>query len=384
MSSSSSSTDSKHQVAKNVEAEDELPRAKVIIIMSCIIAIMFLVALDRTIIGVAIPTITDQFGSIDDIGWYGSAYMLFNATLQLLFGRIYKFSPVKITFIISIIIFEIGSAICGAAPNSVALIIGRAIAGSGSAGIFSGTIQIMLHIIPLRKRPMWQALFALVSGVSSALGPLIGGAFTEKVSWRWCFYINLPFGGLVIVAIVFLLDFQNRPGFGKAPEGETSRLDMIKRLDPVGFLLLVPCITCLLLALQYGGFVYPWSNARLIVSCVIFGITLLAFIVSQWYFDENALLSPSVFLQRSVQGAFWYIFLLYSSMIIMIYYIPIWFQVVKGSAALESSYQTLPSILSLVAAAIIAGVLARKTGHYTPQMMISPMLSAVGVGLMTT
>jgi MFS family permease len=153
------------------------------ILMSNFLA-LFLVALDRTIIATAVPRITDEFGSLGDIGWYGSAYMLTTSCSQLIFGRIYKHYDMKWTFLISILVFEIGSAICGAAPNSASFIAGRAIAGTASAGIFSGCMMIMIPMVPLHKRPMFQGLFGMVFGLASVMGPLIGGGFTGSVSWR--------------------------------------------------------------------------------------------------------------------------------------------------------------------------------------------------------
>lgn len=123
----------------------------------------FLVALDRTIIGTAIPTITNEFNSLGDVGWYASAYLLCMCGFQLLFGRIYTFFNVKVVFLVNIAIFEIGSAICGAAPSSNVFIFGRAIAGVGAAGIFSGAIPIFMYLMPLEKRPMWQGIFGMVS-----------------------------------------------------------------------------------------------------------------------------------------------------------------------------------------------------------------------------
>ena len=143
------------------EDEDEAnyPRAmKLVLITLALCLAVFCVALDNTIISTAIPRITDQFKSINDVGWYASAYLLTTCAFQLLFGKFYTFFSIKWVFLTAIVIFEIGSAICGAAPNSVALIIGRAIAGLGSAGIFSGGILIIANTVPLRKRPIYTAL----------------------------------------------------------------------------------------------------------------------------------------------------------------------------------------------------------------------------------
>lgn len=142
------------------------PFRTVLIILLGVFICSFLVALDRTIIGTAIPTITNEFNSLGDVGWYASAYLLCMCGFQLLFGRIYTFFNTKIVYLVSIIIFEVGSALCGAAPTSSAFIIGRAIAGVGAAGIFSGAIPIFLYILPLEKRPMWTGMFGMVMSQS--------------------------------------------------------------------------------------------------------------------------------------------------------------------------------------------------------------------------
>lgn len=153
-------------------------------------AVELTVGQDRTIIATAIPRMTDTFHSLDDIGWYGSAYMITGCAFQLLYGRIYTFYSPKWVFLSAIGLFELGSLICGAAPSSAVFIIGRAIAGLGSCGIFSGTIMITVYIIPLRKRPVYQSFSGLTFGVASVVGPLLGGVFTDNATWRWCFYIK--------------------------------------------------------------------------------------------------------------------------------------------------------------------------------------------------
>lgn len=149
--------------------------------------------------------ISNDFNSLVDVGWYGSAYLLTSCATQLLFGRIYTFYSIKWVFLSAIALFEIGSAVCGSAPNSVAFIIGRVIAGLGSAGLFSGVIVIMVPLVPLRKRPLYQSAFGAIFRVSSVMGPLVGGAFTRNVTWRWCFYLNLPYGALSMMMTLLIL-----------------------------------------------------------------------------------------------------------------------------------------------------------------------------------
>jgi MFS family permease len=183
------------------DEEDEYPQGwkKIAVIMLGLYLSMFIVALDRTILGTAIPKITDDFHSINDVGWYASSYLLTMCAFQLIYGRIYTFYNPKWVLLWAILIFEIGSTVCATAPNSNAFIVGRAISGLGSAGIFSGAINIMVITIPLHRRPMFQGIFGAVFGVASVCGPLLGGLFTTKVSWRWCFYLNIPVGGCLLL-----------------------------------------------------------------------------------------------------------------------------------------------------------------------------------------
>lgn len=354
------------------------PMRTVLVVMFGLFISAFLVALDRTIIGTAIPRITDDFHSLGDVGWYASAYLLCMCGCQLLVGRIYTFFDLKIVFQTSIVIFEIGSAICGAAPSSKVFIFGRAIAGVGSAGIFSGAIPIFVYILPLEKRPAWTGIFGMVFGISSVIAPLLGGAFTDNVSWRWCFYINLPIGAVTFLIIAFILQLPHQK------KEELTLAQQLNRLDPIGTMLFFPSIVCLLLALQWGGVTYAWSSARVVALLVIFGVLFIAFIGVQFWRQELATVPPRIVKNRSVAAGMWFVFCTGSALMVFVYYTPIWFQAIKNASAIKSGIMNLPLILGLTVSSITAGFLTKSIGYYVPWMYLCSILMPIGAGLIST
>ena len=314
------------------------------------------------------------------MGWYGSAYLLTSSAFQLVFGRIYTFCSPKWVFLSSIFIFEVGSAVCGSAPNSVVFIIGRAIAGLGSAGIFSGSIIFIVYIIPLNRRPIYTGSLGAVFAVASVAGPLLGGAFTQDVTWRWCFYINLPIGAVTFIIVFFILNLPTKSHFGS---GMTIR-QILLRLDPLGNLFLLPSIVSLLLALQWGGTTHPWSDARIIALLVLFGVLLIAFIAVQIWKKETGTIPLHIIKQRSIACATIFIFFVGASMITMIYYLPIWFQAILGVSAVGSGIRNIPLLLATFITSMGSGFIITKVGYYTPFMIACSMIISIGAGLLTT
>ena len=297
----------------------------------------------------------------------------------LVYGKVYTFFPTKWVFLTGIFLFEVGSALCGAAPSSTSFIIGRAIAGFGSSGIFTGAINILLRSVPLSRRPLFQGIFGACFGVASVAGPLIGGAFTQgKAGWRWCFYVNLPLGGFTIATLALFLNIEeNKP---KLP-----LMDKLKQLDPLGTFFFLPSIVCLLLALQWGGVTHPWSDGRVVTCLVLFAVLFLAFVAVQVVNRHtNATIPSRIFLQRSVLFGSLYQFLLGSTMLGTIVYIPLWFQAIKGTTPVKSGIDTIPMVLGLVVMSILSGVIVGKVGYYTQFLYLGSVFMSVGAGLLTT
>lgn len=353
---------------------------KRIIIMLALYLAVFLVTLDQNIISTAIPRITDEFHSLNDVGWYSTAYILTMCSFQLLMGKVYKFYPVKPIFLAECALFEIGSAICGAAPNSNAFIVGRAIAGLGASGMFSGMMVIMFNILPLQQRPIYQGMFGAIFAIASVIGPVVGGIFTDKVTWRWCFYINLPIGAVSMIVTFFILKMPAQ----KLDKPAKGFMGKVHQLDPIGNLAFFPGIVCLVLALQWGGTTYSWGNARIIVLIILFVILCSIFIAIQMWKGEAATVPPRIAKQRSIAASIWYGFFNGTAMMISIYYLPIWFQAVKGASATKSGIMILPTILSVVVGTMASGIIVSRVGYYVPFCYISSILMPIGAGLMCT
>ncbi|ETI28818.1 hypothetical protein G647_01270 [Cladophialophora carrionii CBS 160.54] len=370
------------QADAGTETEDHTNYPHGLKLVTLIIALclaVFLVALDQTIIATAIPKITDRFRSVNDIGWYGSAYFLTSTALQPSFGRIYKVFQIKWVFLSAIGVFELGSLICAVAPSSTALIVGRAIAGIGVGGIFSGSLVIIAHSVPLIRRPLVFGVFGAMWGLASVAGPLLGGVFTDKLSWRWCFYINLPIGAFSVVVVLFVLHIPQDPKLSEKP-----LLKRVMELDLIGAGILIPAIIMLLLAVQWGGSTYAWSNSRIIGLFVGAGLMLVLFSISQWRLGEAATIPPRLLKQRTLMAACAFVFFFGAGIFILMYYLPLYLQSVKGSSPTESGIQILPLMLSTVLTSIIGGIMVTIIGYYTPILMGASALMAVGYGLIST
>ncbi|KAI8241921.1 Efflux pump aflT [Colletotrichum sp. SAR 10_99] len=370
-------TPSTHQ-----SSEDEVvyPHGlKLILIIIALCLAVFLVALDQTIIAPALGAITSEYGSVKDIGWYGSAYLLTTTALQPMYGTVYKLFSVKYIYIAAIAVFEIGSLVCALAPNSTAFIIGRAVAGIGTAGLFSGSIVILSYTMPLEKRPLAFGLIGGMWGIASVAGPLLGGVFTEKATWRWCFYINLPIGGIAMVFVFFLLHLSRKNN----PEGKTL-VQRLMQLDLIGTAIFIPAIVCLLLALQWGGAEYPWKSAKIIGLFVGFGLMIIIFIGIQLWQGDKGTLPPYLFKNRNVVCAMLFACFFGAAFFPLIYYLSLYFQAIQGVSAVQAGIKILPLLLATVVASMASGALISVIGYYSAIILPSLVLFTVGSGLITT
>lgn len=334
---------------------------------------LFLAALDVTIISTAIPTISAHFNSSQGYVWVGSAYLLGNAAFVPTWGKVSDIFGRKPVLLLSIAIFWIGSLLCGLANSMGMLIAARAIQGVGGGGTIALPNICISDLFSMRTRGMYFGILGMVWALASAVGPVIGGIFTSQVSWRWCFYINLPISGVGMIILIFVLKLHNP---------RTPIKEGLAAIDWTGSLLIIGGTLMLLMGLEFGGVKFAWDSAT-VLCLIIFGfVTIGIFAAYETKVAKYPLMSGRLFSHRNSVLSYCLGFAHAVTFMGGSYWLPLYFQGVLSASSLMSGVYLLPFVLSLSFISAVTGIVIKKTGNYKLPIASGLLVMVLGFGLL--
>ncbi len=350
------------------EGGSQLTHRQVLIVFSGLMLGMLLAALDQTIVSTALPTIVGDFGGLQHLSWVITAYLLTSTASVPLYGKLSDMYGRKVCFQFAIVVFLIGSLLSGASQNMLQLVLFRGFQGLGGGGIMAMAMAIIGDVVSPRERGRYQGYTGAVFALSSVAGPLLGGIFTDQLSWRWVFYINLPLGVLALVVTSLVLKLPYR------------RLH--HPIDYLGSALMVAGVTCLLLVASWGGTEYPWTSST-IIELTAAGTVLILLFIAQEFRAPEPLLPPRLFRERifTVSSAIGLI--VGATMFGAIAFIPIYLQVVKGVSATSSGLRLVPLMLGVVGTSVTSGRMISNSGRYRKFPIAGMAIVVIGLFLMS-
>ncbi|MFD3931929.1 DHA2 family efflux MFS transporter permease subunit [Streptomyces sp. NPDC058614] len=334
-----------------------------------ILLAMLMAALDQTIVSTALPTIITELGGAGHMAWVVTAYMLAEAISTVLAGKLGDLFGRKRVFQVSAVVFLAGSILAGASTNMTMLIAARAIQGIGAGGLMVTAMALIADVIPLRQRGKYQGALGAVFGVATVLGPTLGGFFTDNGSWRWCFYVNVPIGIVVMIVVARAI-----------PQVKAMSRPVI---DYAGIAFVAMASCALVLALEWGGSEYSWGSA-MIIGLLVGSVALYAAFVWVELRAEEPMLPMALFRQRVFTVCSILSFIVGFAMMGSMSYLPTYLQYVDGASATSSGLRTAPLVLGLLITSVISGNVVSATGRYKIFPIVGSALMGVGLYLMST
>jgi EmrB/QacA subfamily drug resistance transporter len=341
---------------------------QIIIILFGVMAGMLLFALDQGIVGTALPRIVSDLGGLDQLSWVVTAYLLTSTAATPIWGKLSDLYGRRRIFQFAIVIFLIGSALCGLSQNMLQLIVFRAIQGVGGGGLFAVAFSIIGDVIPPRERGRYQGYFGAVFGVSSVAGPLLGGWLTDGPGWRWIFYVNIPVGlaALVVTSMVLKMPVVRRE----------------HRIDWAGAAVIVAAVSCLLLYLDWSGKEYGWTSPGSLALVAAAAVLSVAFVVVERHATEpiipTRLFRNQVFAVGNAYG-----FLAGVAMFGGFVFLPVYLQAVQGFSPTASGLSLLPAIIGIFSTSVTSGQLITRTGRYKIFPIIGSVVLVVALLLLS-
>lgn len=353
------------------------------VVVAAIYSSQFLFALDNTIVANVQPVIVEHFNAVEKLTWLSVAFLIGSAGTNLIWGKVYAQFNTKWTYIVCVFIFEIGSAVCGAAPSIDAFIIARAICGVSGSGMYVGLMTLLSVTTTIQERLMYVSGAGFTWGLGTVLGPIIGGAFTDSsAGWRWSFYINLCIGAVCAPVYLFMLPAN------KDPRPGATFLDRARELDYIGGTLLIGAFVSGIMAVSFGGVMFPWGSGRIVGLFVCSGVLFVLVGIQQSYailttierriFPVEFLKMPSILTLFAMTAAGG------TAIFVPVYMAPLLFQFTRGDSTLESGVRLLPFIFLMIVAVMANGSILSKYGVYMPWYLAGGILIVIGGALMYT
>ncbi|CAG4926664.1 MDR family MFS transporter [Paraburkholderia saeva] len=337
------------------------------ILFPALLLVMLLAALDQTIVSTALPTIVGELGGLENLSWVVTAYLLASTIVVPLYGKFGDLFGRKIVLQTAIVLFLVGSALCGAAQNMTQLIVLRALQGLGGGGLLVVTMAAIGDVIPPAERGRYQGMFGGVFGLATVIGPLLGGFLVEHLSWRWIFYINLPLGigALLVIAAVF-----------------KPRTQHIKHaIDYMGAGFLATALTCIILFTSQGGTILPWSSPQLWFTLAV-GLVCIGGFIYEERLAEEPIMPLELFRERTFLLSCLIGFIVGVSLFGSVTFLPVYLQVVKNSTPSEAGMQMLPMMGGLLVMSVITGRVISRIGRYRMFPIAGTFLVAVAMILL--
>jgi EmrB/QacA subfamily drug resistance transporter len=342
-------------------------------IYGALMVVMLLASLDQTIVSTALPTIVGEFGELAHLSWIVTAYLLASTIVTPLYGKLGDLFGRKIVLQSAILLFLVGSALCGLSRSMGALIAFRALQGLGGGGLMVTITAVVGDLFTPRERGRYQGIFGGVFGLATVLGPLIGGFFVEQLSWRWIFYVNLPLGLIALAVIGWAFT---------APNGIDSTRQR-PSIDVAGALLLATMLTALILLTSFGGHGVEWLSPEALGLAGITVAALAGFVVVEWRVAEPILPLPlfgnPVFAIACSVG-----FIVGLALFGSLTFMPLYLQVVKGVSPTEAGMTLTPMMMGVLVTSIASGRTISRIGRYRPFPIVGTALMTIGLGLLAT